>query len=131
MTPGGSSTSPFPAAVQGIGAAAGIAIGPVWIYEPPVAPQGEPAAAAEDPSRALERLAAEAARELEALGDRLRAIGRNEEADIFDAQAMMATDDTLLAAIVENARAGMPLPEAIAAAAAAAAEEIGAIEDPI
>ncbi|HEY5630005.1 MAG TPA: phosphoenolpyruvate--protein phosphotransferase, partial [Candidatus Limnocylindrales bacterium] len=114
-----------------IGAAAGIAIGPVWIYEPPVAPQGEPAAAAEDPSRALERLAAEAARELEALGDRLRAIGRSEEADIFDAQAMMATDDTLLDAIVARARDGMPLPDAIAAAAAAAAEEIGAIDDPI
>lgn len=131
MTTRPAPTSSLPATVHGIGAAAGIAIGPVWIYEPPVAPQGEPAAAAEDPSRALERLAAEAARELQALGDRLRAIGRRDEADIFDAQAMMATDDTLLEAIVAKARDGMPLPDAIAAAAAEAAEEIGAIDDPL
>lgn len=123
--------SPVPSIVHGIGAAAGIAIGPIWLYEPATATAGEPTPAAQDPTFALERLAAEAARELEALGDRLRAIGRVEEADIFDAQAMMATDDSILAAIVELAMGGMPLPDAIAAAAAAAAEEIAAIDDPI
>lgn len=47
---------------------------------------GEPASAGEDPAQALERAATEAERELEDLADRLRAIGREEEAAIFDAQ---------------------------------------------
>ncbi|MEZ0239718.1 MAG: phosphoenolpyruvate--protein phosphotransferase [Chloroflexota bacterium] len=115
--------------VQGIGAAPGIAIGPIWLYEPARATVGEPAAAGLDPALAIERATAEAARELESLADRLRAAGRTEEAGIFDAQALMAEDDALVAEAVRRARAGTPLVIAVQEAAAEAAGLLAAVED--
>lgn len=115
--------------VKGLGAAPGIAIGPVWLYEPAQATAGEPAAAGHDPAQAIERATAEAARELESLADRLRAAGRGEEAGIFDAQALMAEDDALVAEAVRRARAGVPLVIAVQEAAALAAGVIAAVED--
>lgn len=118
-----------PPVVRGIGAAAGIAVGPIWIYAPTLPVAGEPASAGEDPAQALERAATEAERELEDLADRLRAIGREEEAAIFDAQAMMATDSSLLDDAAERGRNGLSLVDAVREAAAAAADQISAIDD--
>ena len=119
----------LPIVVHGIGAATGIAVGPIWIYSPTLPVAGEPASAGEDPAQALERAATEAERQLEALADQLRAIGREEEAGIFDAQAMMATDSSLLDDAAARGRSGLSLVDAVQEAAAAAADQISAIED--
>jgi multiphosphoryl transfer protein len=115
--------------VKGLAAAPGIAIGPIWLYEPAEATPGEPAAAGLDPALAIERAAAEAARELESLADRLRAAGRTEEAGIFEAQAMMAEDDSLVSEAIRRARAGVPMVIAVQEAAALAAGQLAAVED--
>jgi phosphoenolpyruvate-protein phosphotransferase len=115
--------------VQGLPAAPGIAIGPVWLYDPGEAAPGEPAAAGLDPALAIERATAEAARQLEMLADRLRAADRAEEAGIFEAQAMMAEDDSLVSEAVRRARAGAPLVVAVQEAAALAAGELAAVDD--
>ena len=129
MTGRRSAGTVLPPVVHGIGAAAGIAVGPIWIYSPSLPVAGEPASAGEDPAQALERAATQAERELEELADRLRAIGRDEEAAIFDAQAMMATDSSLLDDAAERGRRGLSLVDAVREAAAAAADQISAIDD--
>jgi phosphoenolpyruvate-protein phosphotransferase len=115
--------------VKGLAAAPGIAIGPIWLYGPAEVTPGEPAAAGLDPAMAIERAAAEAARELESLAERLRTAGRGEEAGIFEAQAMLAEDDSLVAEAVRRARGGAPLVIAVQEAAALAAGQLAAVED--
>ncbi len=81
--------------LTGVGAAPGIAIGPVWRHAagatggPPVLDVG---AAAELASAQLMALAA-----------RVRAAGRPDDAAILEAQALMAVDPMLLEAIAERA----------------------------
>lgn len=127
----GPTSADGPTVVTGIGAAAGIAIGPIWVYAPPNPVAGEPAAIGDDPALALMRAAAEAERELEDLASRLRGIGHDDEAAIFEAQAMMATDPQLLDDVVQRTRRGVSLVEAVQEGAAAAAEAIGAIDDEV
>jgi phosphoenolpyruvate-protein phosphotransferase len=130
--PGAAGPASTPHSVQivnGIGAAPGIAVGPIWIYSPTPPAAGNPVAAGDDPSIAIGRAATEAARQLESLAERLRAAGQEEESGIFDAQAMMATDPSLLEDAVERSRAGLTLVDAVQEAASAAAEIIGSAED--
>ncbi len=68
-------------------------------------------------------------RELEALADRVRATGRDEEAGIFDGQALLAISPTLVDDAVERVEAGAPPPDAVVAAADAAAEVLAALDD--
>ena len=140
--------------LSGVGAAPGIAVGPAWRHRErtqgvgPTASRGPGAAGtagagtaasgtadagtartfgapAPDPAAA----AAIAATQLEALAERLRAMGRPQEAAIFDAQAMMATDPGLIEDWVRRIAAGAPSAQAIGEAAAAAAEVLGALDD--
>ena len=121
--------------LAGVGAAPGIAIAPAWRYEEGgsaaaadgVAAAGRPAAP--DPAGAVRAAAETAARELEALADRVRATGRDEEAGIFDGQALLAISPTLVDDAVERVEAGAPPPDAVAAAADAAAEVLAALDD--
>jgi phosphoenolpyruvate-protein phosphotransferase len=86
--------------LTGVGAAPGIAIGPVWRHAGG-APGGQPVLDI--------RLAAElASGELLALAARVRAAGRTDDADIFEAQSMMALDPMLLEAIEARAAATQP-----------------------
>ena len=122
--------------LAGVGAAPGIAIAPAWRYEEGggsaaaadgVAAAGRPAAP--DPAGSVRAAAETAARELEALADRVRATGRDEEAGIFDGQALLAISPTLVDDAVERVEAGAPPPDAVAAAADAAAEVLAALDD--
>jgi multiphosphoryl transfer protein len=122
------STSPIVGnRIAGQAGAAGIAIGPIWIYrDAPAevaveAPAGPRISA--DPAEAIRAAAREAALQLEQLADRVRGLGRPEDADIFGAQALIATDPELLDAAVARAEAG-ELPEA---AVEGAAEDSSAV----
>ena len=118
--------------LTGIGAAPGVAIGPVWRHSSGIAgraPVPDVAAAAQLASAELMSLAA-----------RVRASNRPEDAAIFEAQAMMALDPMLLEAIAERIAAdptlsSTPAPDRLAAlveeVAAAQAETIAALEDEV
>jgi len=112
--------------LRGLPAAPGIAIGPVWQYRHGLA-RGEPL-----PN--VRAAADRASSELLALAERVRALGRRAEAEIFDAQALMAVDPMLLEEVDARARAiGSADPDALAAAveavARALAETLAALPD--
>jgi phosphocarrier protein FPr len=82
-----------------------------------------------DPGEALHAAALEAASQLEALADRVRDLGRPDEAGIFEAQAMMATDPELLDEAVARAEAGEDPVSAVRAAADAVGATLAALPD--
>lgn len=84
---------------------------------------------AADPAAAIRAAADEAGSQLEALAARMRDLGRGDEAGIFDAQAMMATDPELLDAAVAGVQAGADPAASVTAAAAAAAATLAALPD--
>ena len=87
--------------LRGVAAAPGVAYAPAARLE-----RGGPATAAR---RDLDAAVAEAVAQLDALAARLRGGGRDDEAGIFDAQAMLAADEMLLdAARVEIASGAAP-----------------------
>jgi phosphoenolpyruvate-protein phosphotransferase len=115
--------------------AAGVAMGPIWRYvaggvgEARQSTAGGAAAALADPGAAIRAAAEEAARQLEAVAGRVRDVGRADEAGIFEAQAMMATDPQLLDAAVTRAEAGEEPVSAVRAATDAAAATLAALPD--
>lgn len=121
--------------LSGQAAAPGIAVGPVWRFRPsnpdasPAQASGTASEPAGDPATVIRAAAGEAATQLETLAERQRSLGRDEEAGIFDAQALMATDSMLLDEAIARAEAGESPASAVAAAAAAAAEMLAAIPD--
>ncbi len=109
--------------LNGVGAAPGIAVGPVWRHR-----QAEGGVPLPDVRAAADAAAAE----LEALADRVRGTGRDQEAAIFDAQAMMATDPMLIEdaeARAGDARDPDVLAAAVEAAARSAAELLAGLLD--
>src|SRR3990172_5183967 len=86
--------------LRGLPAAPGIAVGPVWRYR-----HGE---ARGQPLPDVRAAADRASIELLALAERVRGLGRNDEAEIFDAQALMAVDPMLLEEADAHARAPDP-----------------------
>jgi phosphoenolpyruvate-protein phosphotransferase len=109
--------------LRGVAAAPGVAIAPPWRAPEPVA------RAAGTLVHGLAESSKRAAVELNGLSARLQAVGRNEEAEIFEAQAMMASDPELLdvAAVLEAE--GTPADSAILAAGDQAADVLAAIDD--
>ena len=112
--------------LTGVGAAPGIAVGPIWRH----------AGGASGGQPVLDvRLAAElASGELLALAARVRAAGRTEDAEIFEAQSMMALDPMVLEAIEAHAAAAHPvdadaLADVVDAVAAEHAAMIAALPD--
>ena len=118
------------ARLSGLPAAPGVAVAPAWRYvegaSRPLGPSAEPL---DDPRAALEEAGRTAAGQLDALAERLREAGLGDEAEILGAQAMMATDPTLIEAAVERTRAGEDLRAAIVAAAESIAATIAAVDD--
>jgi phosphoenolpyruvate-protein phosphotransferase len=117
-----------PQRLAGRGAAPGIAIAPAWRYaEAQSATDGAPVH--DDPAEAIASAAGAAAAELEALAERVRATGREDEAAIFDGQALLAISPSLIDDATDRAASGTPPAEAVRAAAAAAAEVLAALDD--
>lgn len=110
--------------LSGIGAAPGVALGPIWRYRP-----ADPAAPGSAPGVDLEAAMRLAADELWALSERLRSSGRSDVAGIFEAQALMATDPDLLEAARDRIARGVPPEGAIIEAAEAQARAIANLPD--
>jgi phosphoenolpyruvate-protein phosphotransferase len=100
-----------------------VATGAPWIYRP-TADDGPP-------RRSLADAAEAASDELEALAARLRDEGRPEEAEILDAQALMATDDALLGAARDRLAEGDGPATAVVVAGNEVAAGLEAIDDPV
>lgn len=126
--------------IVGTPGAAGVAMGPVWRYQIAAsgragagagAEEGQPIGqiAAGDPAAPIRAAAAQAARQLESLAERLRELGRADEAGIFEAQAMMASDPELLDVAVARAQAGEESGSAVDGAAADASAVLAALPD--
>ena len=119
--------------LSGVGAAPGVAIGPIWRH---TAGSG-----GGRPVLDVQAAAAQASAELMALAARVRAAGRPSDAAILDAQAMMALDPMLLDAIAERVATRSrpastpPAPDELAAlievVAGEQADTIAALEDEV
>ena len=123
--------------VSGTPGAPGIAIGPAWRYRAaaPAAGAGRgdgksaKKPAAKGVVAAIEAAVAQAVAQLESLASSLTAAGRADEAGIFEAQALMASDPSLLDAALTRARNGEAAEAAVRAATETAASTIAALPD--
>jgi len=115
--------------IAGTPGAAGVAVGPVWRYVPGGVGESRMPDVAEHPGAVVRAAGEEAAGQLNALATRVRKLGREDEAGIFEAQAMMATDPELLDAAVARAEAGEEPVSAVRVAAEAAAATLAALPD--
>ncbi len=118
-----------PRVVRGTPASPGAAIGPAWTRSSAVdtGGAGPPGAEAERARRGLE-LAAE---ELGELARTLTREGHAGDAEIVEANQLMAQDPTLLEAAAAEALAGAPAPQAIARAIEPHAQALAALDDPL
>jgi phosphoenolpyruvate-protein phosphotransferase len=80
-----------------------------------------------DPVAAIRAAAAEAARQLESLAEHMRGLDRANEAGIFDAQALMASDPQLLDEALARAEAGEDPGAAVEGAAVVASGVLAAL----
>jgi len=110
--------------IRGVPAAPGVARARIWRLPERSTPEAGKGAEIE-----LADAAEQAAAELESLRERLRAGGREEESEIFGAQAMMAQDPELLEAAQQAVDAGTPAEEAVHLAAEAAATALASLDD--
>ena len=120
--------------VMGTPAAPGIAVGPVW--RPGV--EGSAGGAedagvagrqAAEPEGRIRTAAAAAAAQLEALAARLCKLDRIGEAEILEAQALMAVDPALVDEAVRLVAAGLDPVAAVVASAEASARTLAALDD--
>ena len=116
--------------LRGLPAATGIAIGPAWRLRP--ADRGG------TPIPDIRTAAGRAADDLAALAERVRAAGHPAEAEILDAQALMATDPMLVDEAELRAGSGNGsshdpdmLAATVEAAARSAAELLAGLSDPL
>jgi phosphocarrier protein FPr len=113
--------------LTGLGAVAGIAIAPAWRYRELEAGAARPVAG--DPGDAIRAAANTAEAQLEALAARITAAGRPDDAGIFEAQAVLATDPTIVEAALALVAAGADPAAAVVGAAAEAAIAIASLGD--
>jgi multiphosphoryl transfer protein len=116
--------------LQGLPAAPGRAVGPAFLL--PAAPSDHAVVPAAERAAELDRARAALARaadELSALAERLRAEGREEDAEIVATGSLMAVDPALDAAVDEGVGAGRPAAAALLGACARHAGLIAALPD--
>ncbi|MEO7913380.1 MAG: phosphoenolpyruvate--protein phosphotransferase [Roseiflexaceae bacterium] len=117
--------------ITGAGGAPGIVLGRAVLHLPA---KVDPTVAYSSIEDALAHLAAAqtaAVQALSTLGERLRGEGHNQEADIFDAQALMAEDPLLSDEIARRMRQqGVSLIDAIAATVGQMRADLEVLDDP-
>jgi len=107
--------------LRGVAAAPGAALAPPWRYRPP--------SGGRVVRHGLDEAAALAAGELERLAATLRQAGNQPEADILEAQALMAVDETLLADARGRVAAGGFVADAVVEAGEEIAHGLAALDD--
>jgi phosphoenolpyruvate-protein kinase (PTS system EI component) len=115
--------------VRGLAASPGVAVGRVVLLDVSVAEAAPHRGAAEERAAALRALDAVAV-DLEGRAERLRGEGYASEADILDANRLMALDP-MLRADVERATATDTAATALLAATGRHADVLGALDDPL
>lgn len=110
--------------LHGVAAAPGAAVAAAWHYQPVTAAGASPVA-----KHGLDEAARLAVAELETLAGRLREAGNAEEAEILEAQALMAADEMLLEDARARVASGGFVADAIVAAGDTAAEGLEQLED--
>ncbi len=113
--------------LQGLGAVAGVASAPAWRYREQASDATAQAHA--DPAAAIRAAASAAEGQLDALAARIREAGRPDDAGIFEAQAVLATDPTIVDGALERVAAGVDPASAVTAAADEAAVVIAGLGD--
>ena len=117
--------------IDGTPAAPGIAVGPVWQYRPRGA--GGVAlvtvSSAGEAEMRIRKAADTAAAQLQSLATRLREMSHHGDAEILEAQALMAVDPAIVDEAVALARRGTGPVEAVLTAAEASAELLAALDD--
>jgi phosphoenolpyruvate-protein phosphotransferase len=111
----------------GLGAVAGVAIAPAWRYREQAA--GTPPTPSGDPGSAIREAATAAESQLEALAARIREAGRPDDAGIFEAQAVLATDATFVEGALAHVAAGADIATGVVQAAAEAAAVVAGLGD--
>jgi len=127
--PAPAAASPVAGRLAGLGAVAGIAVAPAWRYREPAPAASTPAVG--DPGPAIRAAAAAAEAELEALAARIRDAGRPDDAGIFEAQAVLATDPTIVDDALARVAAGADPATAVVEAAAEAAMAVAGLGDEV
>jgi len=117
-----------PQVLRGTPASPGAAIGPAWTRPDAVENGGRPPE--EEAERARHGLAL-AAEELAELARTLTRNGHAGDAEIVEANRMMAEDSTLVEAAVQEALNGAPAAEAIALAVEPHAQALAQLDDPL
>jgi phosphoenolpyruvate-protein phosphotransferase len=115
--------------VRGQAAAPGAAVGRVWRHGALESP--EAAGTPEQEQEAVDRGLRSAAEELERLAARLRSDGHIADADIVEANLMMATDPSLVDAARAKAAAGRTAGAAIQEAAEPHIAALATLDDPV
>ena len=115
--------------LAGLGAVSGIAIAPAWRYREQAAGAATPAVG--DPGDAIRAAASAAEAQLEALAARIRDAGRPDDAGIFEAQAVLATDPTIVDEALARVAAGADPATAVVGAAAEAAMAVAGLDDEV
>ena len=113
--------------LAGLGAVAGVAVARAWRYREQAAGAAQPAPG--DPDAAIRGAAAAAETQLEDLAARIRAAGRPDDAGIFEAQAVLATDPTIVDEALAHVAAGADPATAVLRAATEAAVAIASLAD--
>jgi phosphoenolpyruvate-protein kinase (PTS system EI component) len=106
--------------LRGVPAAPGVAIAEPWVYVP---------ATGGDDLLPLREAAGVAARDLGELAEGLRSRGRDDEAGILDAQALMAEDPELIGAAERQMQAGAMTSSAVIAAGEEQAALLASLDD--
>jgi phosphoenolpyruvate-protein phosphotransferase len=112
-------------------AAPGIAVGPLWRYRSRGA-AGMPVVAIDSRAQAeaaIRRAAELAERQLAELAARLRSSGHPGDAEILEAQALMAVDPAIVDDAIRHSRDGMGPVDAVLAAAEASARVLAGLDD--
>jgi phosphoenolpyruvate-protein phosphotransferase len=115
--------------LTGLAAVPGIAVGPAWVWRGVTGGSGN--ANGSRHAIPLREAAALAGDELTELAERLRSRGREDDAAILEAQALMAADAALLADAQGRIDRGATTEGAIVAAGEQFAETLEALDDPI
>lgn len=119
-----------PRVMRGTPASPGAAVGPAWTRSGDVAGEGGSGPPDAEAAAARRGLAL-AAEELGHLADALRDEGHGGDAEIVEANQLMAQDPTLLEAAEQEALAGARAPEAIARAIEPHAQALADLDDPL
>ncbi|MEP7190446.1 MAG: phosphoenolpyruvate-utilizing N-terminal domain-containing protein, partial [Roseiflexaceae bacterium] len=117
--------------LTGAGGAPGIVLGRVVLYLPAKVDTAAAYASVEDALALLTAAQAAAAQVLSALAERLRGEGRDQESEIFDAQALMVEDQLLSDEVARRMREqAVSLIDAITATVGQMRADLEALDDP-